>query len=80
MGFRQNEHEVGKYIGLFLGVVVFILGGFEHCVANMFYFSVSNLWSGKAALYLLIITFGNLAGAVLVPLIVRLGRGRSAER
>ena len=80
MGFRQNEHEVGKYIGLFLGVVVFILCGFEHCVANMFYFSVSNLWSGKAVLYLVIITFGNLAGAVLVPLIVRLGRGRSAGR
>ena len=36
-GFKNNPHEVGKYIGIFLGVTVFILCGFEHCVANMYY-------------------------------------------
>ena len=35
-GFKNNPHEVGKYIGIFLGVTLFILCGFEHCVANMF--------------------------------------------
>ena len=71
-GFRNNPHEIGKYLGVFLGVIVFILCGFEHCIANMYYFSVANLWSGKAVAYLLVMTAGNACGGVLVPLSRRL--------
>ena len=71
-GYKRNPHEVGKYIGLFLGVAVFILCGFEHCVANMFYFSVADVWSVHALDYLLVMTLGNAAGGILVPAIVRL--------
>ena len=37
-GYRSNPHELGKYLALFFGVCVFILCGFEHCVANMLLF------------------------------------------
>ena len=67
-GFKNNAHEVGKYVGIFLGVTVFILCGFEHCVANMFYFSVANMWSAKTVLYLLVMSVGNACGGVLIPL------------
>jgi len=67
-GFKNNPHEVGKYIGVFMGVIVFILCGFEHCVANMFYFSVANMWSGKAFLYLIVMSIGNACGGVMIPL------------
>ncbi len=67
-GFQKNPHEVGKYIGIFLGVTVFILCGFEHCVANMFYFSAANVWGGRALLYMLVMTAGNTCGGVLIPL------------
>lgn len=67
-GFKNNPHPLGKYLGVFLGVSVFILCGFEHCVANMFYFSVANVWSGKTLLYLLIMTLGNGVGGVILPL------------
>ena len=67
-GFKNNPHEVGKYIGVIMGVIVFILCGFEHCVANMFYFSVANMWSGKAFLYLLVMSVGNACGGVIIPL------------
>lgn len=67
-GYKNNPHEVGKYIGVFMGVTVFILCGFEHCVANMFYFSVANAWSGKAFLYMLVMTLGNACGGVIIPL------------
>lgn len=67
-GYKNNPHEVGKYIGIFMGVTVFILCGFEHCVANMFYFSVANVWSGKAFLYMLVMTLGNACGGVIIPL------------
>ncbi|MDD3346839.1 formate/nitrite transporter family protein [Oscillibacter sp.] len=71
-GFKTNPHPIGKYIGVFLGVIVFILCGFEHCVANMFYFSVANLWSGKAFAYLLVMSIGNACGGVIIPLCRRL--------
>lgn len=67
-GFKNNPHPLGKYLGIFLGVMVFILCGFEHCVANMFYFSAANAWSGKALLYLIIMTLGNSCGGVVIPL------------
>lgn len=68
-GFNKNPHELGKYLSLFFGVMVFILCGFEHCVANMFYFSVAAAWSGKTLLYLLVMTLGNAVGGVLFPLL-----------
>lgn len=66
-GFNQNPHETGKYLSLFFGVMVFILCGFEHCVADMFYFSVAKMWSGEAVLRLLVITLGNSLGGILFP-------------
>lgn len=68
--FKNNPHELGKYLGLFLGVAGFILCGFEHVVANMFYFSVAGeLFSLKTALYLIVMTLGNAVGAVIFPVI-----------
>ena len=66
-GFKRIEHPVGKYITVFLCVSVFILCGFEHCVANMFYFSAANVWSVYTLCYLGIMTAGNALGGVLLP-------------
>ena len=68
-GYNQNPHQVGKYLSLFFGVMVFILCGFEHCVADMFYFSLAGLWSGDVFFRLLVITAGNTVGGVLFPLV-----------
>ena len=70
--FRSTENPIGKYAGVFIGVPVFILCGFEHCVANMFYFTLAEAWSVKAAGYLLIMTLGNSLGGMLVPAVKRL--------
>ena len=66
-GFKNNPHIAGKYIGLFLGVVGFIYCGFEHSIADMFYFSVANLWSAESLLYILVVTAGNIVGGLLIP-------------
>ena len=68
-GYRNIPHEIGKYMAILFGVVVFILCGFEHCVANMYYFTIGNAWGWKAAGYLLLMTLGNAAGGVLIPLL-----------
>ena len=67
-GYRNNPHEIGKYLSILFGVVTFIVCGFEHCVANMFYFSVADAWSIHALLYLLLMTLGNAVGGMLIPL------------
>ena len=76
-GFRSNPQEVGKYLALFFGIMVFILSGFEHCVANMYYFSMAGVWGGRALLYLLVMTLGNAVGGVLLPLLRGFIRGDS---
>lgn len=76
-GFNQAPHELGRYLALFFGVVVFILCGFEHCVANMYYFTVAGVWSGRTLGYLLVMTLGNAVGGVLFPTARRLSRGKT---
>jgi formate/nitrite transporter FocA (FNT family) len=51
-----------------LCVAVFILAGFEHCIADMFYFALSGkLAEGFPSL--LIITAGNILGGILIPVV-----------
>lgn len=75
-GFNTAPHDLGRYLALFLGVAVFILCGFEHCVANMYYFSAAGAWSLRALTYLLVMTAGNALGGVLFPVGRRLLRER----
>ena len=67
-GYNKNPHEAGKYLSMFMAIMVFILCGFEHCVANMFYFTLGGVWGGKAILYLLVMTLGNVVGGLIIPL------------
>ena len=63
-GYKSNPHPLGKYMALVLGVMVFILCGTEHCVADMFYFFMGGAWSLRAAACIVIITLGNMAGGI----------------
>ena len=73
-GYKTIPHAGGKYLALFFGVMVFVLCGFEHCVANMYYFSIGQVWSGRTILYLLVMTLGNVVGGVFIPLIRKMGK------
>ena len=68
-GFKNNPHHIGKYLSLFLGVAAFILCSYEHCIANMFYFSAAGAWSIRALGYLGIMTLGNTLGGLVLPLL-----------
>ena len=63
-GYKQS----GSPVILFLGVRAFILCGFDHCIADMFYFSVAGMWPGRAVAAVLVITLGNSVGGILIPL------------
>ncbi len=67
----KTSQDVGKYIGLFLCVPVFILSGFEHSIANMFTLCMVKGLAGlplSAFFFILICTAGNAVGGVLLPL------------
>ncbi len=69
-GYARNPHETGKYIALFMGVMVFIVCGTEHSVADMYYWSVSGVLydaPGQSLLRLFVVSLGNIAGGLFLP-------------
>lgn len=68
-GFKNIKNPVAQTLAVFLPVMVFILSGFEHCVANMFYFTAANMWDTGSIFYLLVMSIGNGIGGIFIPLI-----------
>ncbi|WP_033164508.1 formate/nitrite transporter family protein [Clostridium sp. KNHs205] len=75
LGFLNIKDGVGKYLALILPIMVFILSGYEHSIADMFYFSFANVWGGKALLYINVIALGNLVGGCILPLVTKVTSG-----
>ena len=74
-GFQTFSDALGRYGAVFLAVTVFILSGFEHCIANMYYYSMVGVWGdSRAWLTMAVMVLGNAAGSVLVAEGYRLSR------
>ena len=63
----DNYKSKGSMLGTFICVPVFILAGFEHSIADMFYFSSAMMWNTDSFLFTLAILFGNMIGCCLIP-------------
>lgn len=63
--YRNNKST----IGILLCIPAFILSGYEHSIADMFYFAVSGIVSWQAFGYLIIIVIGNSIGGLLIPVL-----------
>lgn len=61
----DNYQKNQQVVFIIAPVMIFILAGFEHSVANMFYFHLAGAYSGKAFLYLIVMVVGNGVGAKL---------------
>ena len=64
--------EKHTYIGILFCVPVFILSGFEHSIANMYYFFAAQTVSFQSGLYLLVVVIGNSLGGLLFPALAML--------
>lgn len=73
------EDVAGKIIGLFLPIMLFVISGYEHCVANMYFIPAGILASGEYGIdannlswgtffvnNLIPVTLGNLVGGACV--------------
>jgi formate/nitrite transporter FocA (FNT family) len=67
--YKEKNHIAG----IFFCVPVFILAGFEHSIANMFYFGAANMLNLQSIVYLCIVIVGNAIGGMLFPVFDRLG-------
>ena len=65
--YLNNPHEIGKYLGIIMSIMVFILCGFEHCIADMFYIQMARMWNSQTIIALIVITLGNILGGILIP-------------
>lgn len=67
--YKKNHKEQGFLcclVAIFC-VVVFILSGYEHCIADMFYFALTGK-VGACFVPLIVITLGNALGGNLIPI------------
>lgn len=69
----DNFNKCKNHLFIIAPVMIFILSGFEHSVANMFYFSLAGMWNGKSAVYLLLMILGNGIGAKVFDICKELG-------
>ncbi len=68
--FRDHKTPVG----ILFCIPVFILSGFEHSIADCFYFAASGIVSWRACGFLWTVILGNSLGGVLLPLLGKIGK------
>jgi len=56
-------------LGILFCIPTFILSGFEHSVADMFYFGASGIFQSKILLFELAAVLGNTVGSLILPLL-----------
>ena len=66
-------------IGILFCIPVFILSGFEHSIADMFYFGASGLFDAKILLFELAAVLGNSVGSLILPLLAKWGDRHAKE-
>lgn len=71
IGYRTIKEGVIRYMALVVPIMVFILSGFEHSIADMFFYSIADAWGMKAVEYIIVIAVGNLIGGAFIPLASR---------
>ena len=70
--FKNLQNYGMKIIGIITAVTLFVYCGFQHCIANMFYFGMAFNWNIDMLWNLLIVILTNSIGALLIRCIVHL--------
>ncbi len=62
--FRSEHEGIIRIIGLIFSVSIFVILGFEHVIADIYYYSAANAWNLQSFGNILIIFLGNSLGAI----------------
>ena len=70
----DHSHHKGlsANVGVMFPIIVFVFCGFDHSIANMFYFYCLGEFSWRVVGYIALTILGNLIGGIILPLILKL--------
>ncbi len=70
----DHSHKKGlsANVGVMFPIIVFVFCGFDHSIANMFYFYCLGEFSWKVIGYISLTILGNLIGGIILPLVLKL--------
>lgn len=81
--YKSFKNNVLKVVGIFIPIALFVYLGFDHCIANMYYFGHGFLFlgfiSGSTYLNIAIATIGNTIGAILLHSLVKVIAKKQAD-
>ena len=67
----------GKIAEILFAIPVFILSGYEHSIADMFYFAASGIVSMRAFGFIWTVILGNSLGGMLLPILAGIGKEKN---
>lgn len=70
-GSVEGYKKTKSFIPVILGVMCFILAGFNHVVADAFYIGAARFGSVECVQYTLLVSVGNAIGSILIRLLQR---------
>ena len=74
-----SYREKKTIVGILFCIPVFVLSGFEHSIADMFYFSLAGtVFRPESLLFLLLVVLGNSLGGLFIPCLQLLRGGNKA--
>ena len=70
----DHSHKKGlsANVGVMFPIIVFVFCGFDHSIANMFYFYCLKESSLRVVGYIFLTILGNLIGGIILPLVLKL--------
>ncbi len=70
----DHSHKKGlsANVGVMFPIIVFVFCGFDHSIANMFYFFCLGELSWRVVGYVTLTIVGNLIGGIILPLVLKL--------
>lgn len=72
--FRRGSDPLGRWLGVLLGVPVFVISRLENSIPNIFYLAAAfrqyGLLDGRSPLFMLLVLLGNGAGALFLHMLI----------
>ena len=62
--------KYGSYLGMIFSIPIFVLCGFDHTVADLFYYGASGRYNAADLLALIVVMLGNIVGSNIMRLLI----------
>lgn len=61
----SNYNSTHNVLYVVMSIMMFVLCGFEHCIANVFYFVINGVFNTEILLFFIVSVLGNTLGSIL---------------